>query len=336
MILRFSAAVVLCIVGMAVQADVVRMANGDILRGKVDAIAGGKLTLETEYAGTLAIDMEHVSQVDAEEALSVRLDSGDTLTGEVVTSGERQVIVVDGEPRPLALASVTRMSRDLRAVNREGAGLTARTDLGANVSRGNSDTDTYSARGDATWDLGKQRHLWNLAWDYEEAESEKTKDKLDIDYGYNWFYREAWFLAANAEYFQDKLKDVDQRITLGLGLGHQFWENSLGALSAELGASWVHEESDGKSDDNPAARWALRYNRFFFGKKLELFHDHRILSIFDDDGRQVVNGTLGMRYTLTDRLDVNWRVDAHYETDPPPDSKELDTTFILGVGFRLL
>ena len=34
MILRFSAAAMFCIVGMAVQADVVRLANGDVLHGR--------------------------------------------------------------------------------------------------------------------------------------------------------------------------------------------------------------------------------------------------------------------------------------------------------------
>ena len=322
----------------AAWADVVTMGNGDVIRGEVDAIAGGTLTLVTEYAGTLAIDMEHVSSIDADEPLSVKLDSGETLTGELVVDGGEQMMVVDGEPEPIELADVKRSHRDLRVVDREGAGLTARTDLGANISRGNSETDTYTARGNSEWDLGRHRHLVDLAWDYEEAEGEKTKDKIDFDYGYNWFFRDAWYLAANAEYFQDKLKDIDRRVTLGLGIGHQFWENSLGALSAELGASVVHEKSDanGFEEENPAARWALRYNRFLFGKKVEIFHDQRILSIFDNGGRQVLNGTLGLRYILTDRLNVNWRVDAQYETDPPPDTDELDTTFILGVGFRFL
>lgn len=336
MMLRITAALMAISASGALHADVVRMANGDVIRGTVDSIVGEKLVLDTEYAGTLSIEMEHVSAIDSDEALSVRLSSGEVLTGELAAEDGGQVIVVGGEARSIALADVSRSSRNLRVVNREGKGLTARTDLGANVSRGNSETDTYSARGDSVWDLGRQRHRLNLAWDYEEAEGEKTKDKLDIDYGYNWFFREAWYMAANAEYFQDKLKDVDRRVTLGLGLGHQFWENSLGALSAELGASAVNEKSDGNEDTNPAARWALHYNRFLLGKKLELFHDHRILSIFDDGSRQVVNGTVGIRYILTDRLDVNWRIDAQYETDPPPDTDDLDTTFILGVGFRLL
>ena len=69
-----------------------------------------------------------------------------------------------------------------------------------------------------------------------------TKDQVDVDYNLRWKYGEAWYAVANLEFFQDPIKDIDQRATTGAGVGHTFWESERGALRTDAGISQVFEQ----------------------------------------------------------------------------------------------
>ena len=202
------------------------------------------------------------------------------------------------------------------------------------ISNGNSDTASYNTLIESAYKSGNVEHNVSLLVSKEEAEEETTKDTLDLDYGYKRFVSEKWYASGNAEYFQDKLKDIDQRITLGAGMGYQFWDNSIGALSSDLGISAVQEELNGEDESNPAIRWGLDYKQFFFSKKMELFHKQSLLFIPDSDRGEVISSSTGLRYALSDRIDSTFRVDLNHETDPPEGSSSTDVTYSLGVGIK--
>ena len=128
------------------------------------------------------------------------------------------------------------------------------------------------------------------------------------------------------------MKDVDSRITAGGGIGHQFWDNSFGTLSAELGINVVVEELDGESEENPALRWALSYKRFLLSKRLELFHDHSILVI--PDRGEVLDSSTGVRLSVNQRINTSLRVDIQHETKPPEGNHKTDVTYSLGLGIK--
>ena len=168
----------------------------------------------------------------------------------------------------------------------------------------------------------------------EEAEEVDTKDLVDLDYGYKRFISEKWFASGNAEYFQDKIKDIDQRITLGAGMGYQFWDNSLGSFSTDLGVSMVREELVDDDETNPAIRWGLDYRRLLMGERLEVFHKQAVLFIPDSDRGEVLSGSTGARYALNEWLNATARVDVIHETEPQPGNSKTDVTYSVGIGVK--
>jgi putative salt-induced outer membrane protein YdiY len=155
---------------------------------------------------------------------------------------------------------------------------------------------------------------------------------MDLGYRYRHFFGERWYGTGSLTYFQDKIKGVDSRYTAGVGVGHRFWDNSLGAFSTDLGVSYVDEEIDGVKEDNPALRWGLDYNRFVWAKKLEFFYTHSTLFIPQNDRGTVYNGSTGLRMSVTDMITANLRVDVAHETDPAPDRDKTDLTYVIGIG----
>ena len=90
----------------------------------------------------------------------------------------------------------------------------------------------------------------------------------------------------------------------------------------------------GVRQHNPAARWALDFNRYLFAKRIEVFHRQSFLYISEEDRREVISSSTGLRYALNERIDTSFRVDMNYEANPAPGKVRLDTTYSLGLGVR--
>lgn len=331
--LRALVGVVLAILVLPVVADVVHMKNGDRLTGELAAISGKRLVLQTEFAGRLSLKQSSVLTVETEESFELKLRDGGRMSGRLVVAAQGQAVLgADDELQPLALDQVRSAGQNRLAIVDRGLDWSTRADLSAAVSTGNSDTGSYNALIETTLTRNKSEHFLSLLIRQEEAEGESTKDQLDLDYGYKRFVTEKWFGAGNFEYFEDGLKDVDYRITAGAGVGYQFWDNSFGALSARLSANMVVEELAGDRDENPAVRWALKYNRFLWSERVEVFHSNSLLVI--PDRGEVIESSTGIRMIVNHRIDTHLRVDLDHETNPPEGNDKTDVTYSLGIGIK--
>ncbi|MDA0649886.1 MAG: DUF481 domain-containing protein [Proteobacteria bacterium] len=67
--------------------DIVTVANGDQITGAVNAMTAGKLSLRTDYAGTVNIKWREVKQIESRYVYEVRLDDGERIYGRFVPSG---------------------------------------------------------------------------------------------------------------------------------------------------------------------------------------------------------------------------------------------------------
>lgn len=310
-------------------ADVVVLKNGDRLTGTLDSIAGGRLLLQTDYAGAVPIHLDAVASLTTEADFKVRVGQL-KLNGSFQTQGE--TITVGGTP--VELATISRAGQDNTMQNVFDTDWYSRADFALVISNGNSDTESLNTLIESTLKKETVQHAVSLLVSREEAEEQTIKDQMDLDYGYKRFITDKWFAAGNAEYFKDELKDIDQRMTLGAGMGFQFWDNSFGALFVEAGISAVREDVDGQEDNNPAFRWALEYKRYLLSKKLELFHKHALLVIPASASGEVISSSTGLRYALSDRIDTAARVDVNYETEPAPGNSKTDVTYTLGIGVK--
>jgi|TARA_B110000977_G_scaffold186267_1_gene251994 putative salt-induced outer membrane protein YdiY len=313
--------------------DTVVVENGDVLTGKVDSIAGGRLVLSTTYAGNVVIDMAAIRQLETEGSYNLRLRDK-RLVGRLSVVEGMPVVATKMANIPYEIIDLRVVSQSNLAVSSLASEWNSRVDLALALSSGNSTAESFNTLIESDFKQDKTAHKITLLVNTEDSEGLKTKDQLDFDYGFKLFLSDQWFSAANAEYFSDPIKDVDQRISVGIGAGYQFVDNSFGALSTELGLSAVQEQLDGDDEVNPAIRWGVDYNRYFLAKSIELFHRQSLLIIPDDDRGQVLSSSTGVRFALNHRIDTAFRVDLNYETDPIPGNEKADTTYTLGLGVR--
>ncbi|MEM7216939.1 MAG: DUF481 domain-containing protein [Pseudomonadota bacterium] len=310
----------------AASADVLLLDNGDRITGTVDNITAGSVTVTTAYAGAIVVNMDNVVELSTEGEYDVTLASGDSFTGSVVRDG----LLVDGSVVPAKATDIS-----LLAVIDDGSPVwDSRLDLLATRSNGNSKVQTINLFGESRYTHGPNDHFLSFAWGDEEAEGETTKAQLEIDYNYRRILQNNWYWAGNVEYFQDDLKGVDRRITVGVAAGKLWWDTAISRLSTEIGVSQVFEKLEGElgNESNPALRWGLDYTRLLRGN-LDFFHNHDILAILGGGRGQVFDSSTGVRFALTDAVQASLRVDFRHETDPPEDAHRSDVTYGLGIGY---
>ena len=314
-------------------ADTLIMNNGDRITGRLDSISGGKAVFETQYAGRVFVSVDQIDSMLTDDAYTVRL-GGDRLSGTFIEDQGEQALATHTGIERLTLSDLRSAAQSRSQFIPFAPDWSVRLDLSLSLADGNSSTEASNILLEADFHDELNSHLLTVLLAREEGEGLLTKDQLDVDYGYRRFISERWYGAANAEYFQDKLKDIDLRITLGAGIGIQVVDNSLENLATDLAVSAVQEDIGGASSTKPALRLGLDYQRFLFAKTVELFHRQSILQLLSDEKGQVFSSSTGIRYMFSERIDTNFRIDLAYESNPPPGNEKTDTTYSLGVGLK--
>jgi len=314
-------------------ADVLYLASGDRLTGDIDSVTGGKVILKTDFAGTINVSLDTIAQMESEKNFDLRRDGQETVSGQfVVSAGAQAFQIEDGESTALDLTTVSSAKQDNLGIRDLGSDWANRFDAGISVASGNTETESQNYGFESLLTRGRSEHRLAGTFNQQKDDGEKTKDKTDLGYRYRRFFGERWYGTGSLTYFKDQFAGVDSRYTAGVGAGYQFWDNSLGALSSDLGISYVDEELDGMEEQNPAMRWGLDYNRFLWAKNLEIFYNHSTLFIPQGGRGTVYNGSTGLRMSVTDLITANLRLDIAHQTDPAPDREKTDLTYVIGIG----
>lgn len=321
--------VLLLAIALPATADQITLLNGDRLSGTVSTIAGGRLQFVTEHLGALDIPMEQVATIEQAEPLVVSTASGEEVKARLSYDGAQQSLVSPVGRRPVLLADLTSAVPDPAEVLPT---WTTNVDLGYIVSTGNSETESRSLHLDSNYTAGKQEHRFFAYFNQDEADNETTRNTTDVGYDFRWYFRDKWYALANLGYFKDELKEIDSRITVGGGLGYQFFSTPISSWSTELGISQVFEDLAGDSESNPAVRWAMDYNRWLRLDAVDYFYGHEVLKILDSDRGEIYKLNTGLRFYLSERWNANARVDLVHETDPPAGRDKTDLTYSIGVG----
>lgn len=314
-------------------ADVLFLASGDRLTGEIDSIGGGKVILMTDFAGTIGVKLETVVRMESETLFEIRRTDGEKFRGQFIADGDdQQFKPEDGAAESLDLGALASARQNNLGIRDLGSDWTNRFDAGVSASSGNTDTASQNYLIESILTRSRSRHRFDLTFDTQEDDGVKTRENFLTSYDYRRFFRERWYGTGNIGYEQDKFRSVDSRWSLGVGVGYQFWDDSTGALTTDLGISYVVEDLVGVEKENPALRWGLEYDSFFLAKRAEFFYNQSVLFIPENDRRTIYHGSTGLRFNLTDMLTANLRVDLAHETNPPDDLKKTDLTYVMGIG----
>ena len=294
--------------------DVVHFVNGDRLTG----------TLTEAPAGAVAIDVPEIGVVVVPSALVARaVPAGSTVLANAESTAEAVPAGEDAIPSAWGL----------------------RLELGLAAASGNTRTQD----GHLVAAAGRVGDIFDnelkLAMRRASARAgaggfvSRTKDHVDLAYDLRWKYRESWYAVANFQFFRDPIKDIDQRYTTGLGVGHTLWDEQHGTFKTDIGISQVFETRAGAArvmrSDDPALRWSVTFRHWLKPDRLEIFHHNELLRVLTGGHGTVWDSDTGMRFQLNDRWHASLRLDVQHETDPAPGRVKTDANYAIDLGVRM-
>ena len=323
--------ILLCLLVPAAGADVLYLTNGDKITGTIKRIWDNEVTIEPDYADEFQVDLPMVERIESDRDFEIEMPDGSDIVAKMqgVDADGNQVLVTESGSVPVPLGSLREVDEPEDYYDWE-----VLVDYSLSLSEGNTDALNSRLAGDGMFKHGDHRHLSNLTYIQEEQDNATTKDQTLLSYSYNFLFRDPWFFAANGQFEQDPIRELEHRVTASAGIGRDIWNEPRRFLSLQLGAGFTDEEIGLEKETSTVAAWALRYRQDLFGDDFEVFHNHSIIETVSGRENTIIKTTTGVRYEITDLLYANVSLDWNYESEPAGTAEGTDTLFVVGAGLE--
>ncbi|HUM15587.1 MAG TPA: DUF481 domain-containing protein [Candidatus Nitrosotalea sp.] len=316
--------------------DEVLFLNGDRLSGKILSAGGGKLTIKTDGAGDVTVDLAKVKTFSTDEPVRVGVAEQPPVTSRVGAGPDREVQTspAPGEaPRPLPIA-------DIAVINPPLPAWTGSLALNGLLTTGNSETEQIGFRGALSKRWPDDRLTFSAEYSFGRQKDPDTGEKhTTINYAmalakYDHFFTKKLYgyLAVKAEH--DEVADLEVRLAPGGGAGYQWFEGPKFNFSTEAGLAWVYENyKHTRTREFLAPRLAYSIDWTPFDP-LVLYHKLEYLPAFDDpSGDYLLNTDAGARLTVWKGLFAEFRYEFRYDSKPASGRDKADARYILGAGW---
>ena len=315
-----------------VLADTIWLKNGDRLTGKIKVFDGGKLLIQTEYAGAIPVDWKQVKTLESDQELLVKQDA---YTGEKAKSlhpaEDGKVILANGEsPKTVELASIQQIIKPKPVI--EDLVWKGNVDVALDYKRAEKDTDDYDIDFKTTARHGKWRHIAEGEYNREFQNDVVTTDNWRAEYALDRFITDQWFWQGRLTYKHDKVEDLRRQRTVGTGPGYQFWDDELGAFSlGSLLNRTDYEYKDGGNDNFYSLAMKWDYNRYLIGKTVEFFTNGEVGKPLAGPADYALDAEMGLRYKVTEWASLNLKAERDIISGAS-DSSLSKTRYTAGFG----
>jgi putative salt-induced outer membrane protein YdiY len=152
---------------------------------------------------------------------------------------------------------------------------------------------------------------------------------------YDYFLTKKFFAYANTRVEKDRIQHLDLRLTPGVGVGYQVFEQPDFNLNFSGGLSWVYEDYSNLSspNENISARIAYHVDKSFCEDKVKLFNEVTYFPSVQNVNDYLVLTTAGLHLAITKTMFSELKAEVDYDSHPAPMSHRTNAKYILGVGW---
>ena len=318
-----------------VAADEILFLNGDRLTGKILGAQAGKMTIKTDSAGEIVVDLSKVKTFSTEEPIVIKSRDA-TVRSKAAGGADGTVTVV---PETSGVAEVIAL-KDLTQINPTTVQWTGSITGNALVTRGNSHTENIGVTLNAVRRSEHDRitlgggYYYGRQRDKDTDEENTTIDNWFVAGKYDYFLTEKFYLYGGLRAERDTIADLDLRLIVGGGVGYQWYETPTFNLATEAGVAWVYEDyKHEKSKDHWAGRLAYHVD-WMPHQALKLFHNLEWLPSFEgpfDDYN--LNLDAGLRATIIQGFFAELKIEFRYDSTPARGAEKEDVRYLVGVGW---
>ena len=316
--------------------DEILFLNGDRLSGKILKAAGGKLTIKTEGAGEVTVDLTKVKTFSTDEAVQVVVGEQTPVSTRVGSGPDREVEASPSPgaaPQPLPIAAI-------ESINPPPPAWKGSIALNGLMTTGNSETEQLGFLAGASKRWPWDRLTFHAQYSYGRQEDPDTGEKsTTTNYAmalakYDHFLTKKLYAYLMVRAERDEVADLEVRLAPGAGVGYEWFQGPTFNFSTEAGLAWVYENyrnSPTRKYFGPRLAYSIDWTPF---DPLLLYHKLEYLPSFEDfSGDYLLNADAGARLKVWKGLFAEFRYEYRYDSKPATGREKTDQRFILGAGW---
>jgi len=203
--------------------DWVQLTSGEWLKGEIKSMYSESLEFDSDKLDLLNIDWDDVKYLKSYRPSNVNIEGSEPLTGSLQISDDK-VTLSNGDD--LQVYNRVQLISFAPAGDREADLWAVKFTLGLNVKSGNTNQVDYTSKFSAKRRTAKSRFLLDYIGNISKTDNEngdltETVNNHRVNAGYDIYATRYFFYQpVFAEYYRDPFQNIDQRITLGVGLGY--------------------------------------------------------------------------------------------------------------------
>lgn len=216
-----------------------------------------------------------------------------------------------------------------------------KTTAGASVTLNKGNSDTLLARADILsikkWDKNEFFVKADAAYGNQGTTDnghKTTAQNYGIQGHYNRLITDRFFWWLDGAARQDRIADIDYRVTLATGLGYYIVKTETTQLSGEAGPGVVFERVGNDDSTYATIRFAEHFNHKFEGGRASIFQNAEFLPWIDDWARYTVNADIGVEAAVTEKMGLRVMLADTYRSNPAPHFKHNDLKLLAGVTYK--
>jgi len=319
------------------RADRVELTDGSVILGKLLSAEGGKLKVETGFAGTIEIAQDKVKSFSTDAPVNVALAGGTQVLGKVEpTDTGIKVVASDGQMTADTgkVAAVWRPGADspeVRKLKAEAEAKTRKWAYEASVAiagrTGVSEKFGANLGFKATLASAQDKLIFAVAAERARDNGVDTANRQygSVDYSSFFTPDNGWYVRTSVE--KDTIKLLDLRSNTAFGFGRKLIKNPQEDLELRVGFDYVYENyANGTTFDSPGLDVTLLHSYQFSTSRLTntvvyspAFKEFTNYRLHHESAWEIPLAAAMWKLKLG--------VANEYNSVPPPGVQRLDTTY---------
>lgn len=225
--------------------DIVILKNGDRITGEIKRLQQGRLSLKTDWMGTLDIEWENIERVSSAFRYTAVLASGVRLVGSLDSGDAAQMLAVvpaaaDTQVVPYQyVVEITPLQQSFWQR------LDGSIDLGFSFAQANKSTQ-WDLNAEASNRTERQRSSVTLNSTLQDQEGGVSNTRNVLTFGYQRFLRGSWYALGLSQFQQSESQGLDLRGLVGGGVGKYIYRSVRTDVAISGGVDFTKEKYTGR------------------------------------------------------------------------------------------
>ncbi len=317
------------------QNDSIKLANGDIIIGKVKGMSQSVLTFKTKYSDSdFKIKWLQVKEFYSQRTFVISRNDGKRIYSKINTnpSNKEQVILNNkGREIYVPLSDINFIDRfDSNFFSR----VHAAVDAGITLRKAQNYQEVTSNL-DLSYSTQKWKFSSSISTIFNKQDRTQNITRNEISLNSTRFLPKDWFVIVLVDFLSNSDQDLELRATQSIGGGYYFKNNNQLTFGGAAGLSNNNETY--LDEINPPKRsvetfFTLQFNKYNIGK-LSMNFDLTAAPSITEKGRFRVDSNLYFKYKVTSDLYIKTSLTYNFDNQPAAGASKGDYVFQTTFGW---